>query len=217
VQFNQEVKIDTKVIVPKMRFGINQEHIDRFINKILDVEIEGRKFRTKYQIPMVSGAPQAENFLWTILGNKVSYNIKNTTIITEISRLIMFFQEAKEAGHRFHHYKPTAFHWKKFAEIATEQGVLDHIIDLSCAQAIWQFAGTLAVSKIYKSTYQAKENAAMTLVYINVIRITLLVIMDDNDNKVFSLEFMNKMASIKERVRTSQISYYKVQLRLFCS
>lgn len=76
VQFNQEVKIDTKVITPKMRFAISQDHIDRFIKKILDVEIEGRKFRTKYQIPMVSGAPQAENFLWTILGNKVSYNLK---------------------------------------------------------------------------------------------------------------------------------------------
>ena len=78
--------------------------------------------------------------------------------------------------------------------------MLNHIIDLACAQAIWQFSGTLAVSKIYKSTYQAKENAAMTLVYINVIRITLLIIMDGNDNQVFSLEFMNKMAAIKERV-----------------
>ena len=72
VKFNQEVKIDTTVTAPKRRFGIDQDHIDRFIKKILEVEIEGRKFRTKYQIPMVTGAPQAENFLWTILGNKVS-------------------------------------------------------------------------------------------------------------------------------------------------
>ena len=61
------------------------------------------------------------------------------------------------------------------------------------------------MSKIYKSTYQAKENAAMTLVYVNVIRITLLLIMDGNDNKVLSLEFLSKMASIKERVLDEEL------------
>lgn len=71
-KFKQKVNIDTVVKVPARRFGVDQDHIQRFIQSLKDVEVEGRKFRTKYQIPMVSGAPQAENFLWTILGNKVS-------------------------------------------------------------------------------------------------------------------------------------------------
>ena len=61
-----------------MRFGIDQDHIDNFKKKLMEVEIEGRKFRTKYQIPMADGAPQAENFLWTVLGNKVILHEKIT-------------------------------------------------------------------------------------------------------------------------------------------
>ena len=72
VKFTQTVKIDTQVKTPTMRFGVDQDHITNFQKKLMEVEIEGRKFRTKYQIPMADGAPQAENFLWTILGNKVA-------------------------------------------------------------------------------------------------------------------------------------------------
>ena len=103
-----------------------------------------------------------------------------------------FFQEAKEAGHRFRYYKPTAFHWQKFAEIATKAGVLKQIIQLAYSQAIWQFVETLAVTKINKSTHQAKENAVMTLVYINAIRITIALIMDGQNEQLFPLNFMNK-------------------------
>ena len=71
-KFEQLVHVNTTVAKEHMRFGIDQDHIDRFIQRMLTVEYEGRKFRTKYQIPMVTGSPQAENFLWTILGNKVS-------------------------------------------------------------------------------------------------------------------------------------------------
>ena len=71
-RFKQLVSVNTKVDKPRKRFGIDQDHIDNFIQKILEVEVEGRRFRTKYQISMTTGSPQAENFLWTILSNKVS-------------------------------------------------------------------------------------------------------------------------------------------------
>ena len=73
ISFKQQVVINTHVQKAGKRFGIEQDHINRFIQQLLDLEIEGRRFRTKYQIEMLSGAPQAENFLWTILGNKVCY------------------------------------------------------------------------------------------------------------------------------------------------
>ena len=71
ISFQQQVKINTQVEREGRRFGIEQAHIDKFIKSVLEKEVEGRKFRTKFQIEMTSGAPQAENFLWTILGNKV--------------------------------------------------------------------------------------------------------------------------------------------------
>ena len=71
--FNQLVVVNTVVAKPELRFGIEQQMIDRFINRLLSIEVEGRKFRTKYHISMTSGAPQAENFMWVILGNKVRY------------------------------------------------------------------------------------------------------------------------------------------------
>ena len=78
VTFHQQVKISTQVRSKESRFGIDQAHINDFIEKVLQFEVDGRRFRTKYQIDMVSGAPQAENFLWTILGNKVSkYSVIN--------------------------------------------------------------------------------------------------------------------------------------------
>ena len=83
--------------------------------------------------------------------------------------------------------------------MATKENVFGHIIQIAYTQTLWQFIGTLAVSNINKSTFQAKENAVMTLVYINIIRISLFIIMENNDNQLLSMEFMSEMASIKER------------------
>ena len=84
--FQQKVFIDTEVKSPDRRFGVDQNHIQKFIQSLKEVEIEGRKFRTKYQIPMATGAPEAENFLWTILGNKVSigYYLNGQKNITRV-------------------------------------------------------------------------------------------------------------------------------------
>ena len=80
--------------------------------------------------------------------------------------------------------------------MVTEFKAFDKIIELCYAQTIWQFTGTMAVTKINKSTHQAKENAVMTLFHINVIRTVILLLIKSND-ELFSLEFMTKMASVK--------------------
>lgn len=77
---------------------------------------------------------------------------------------------------------------------------MEQIIHLASVQTLWQFIGTLAVTKINNSTHHAKENAVMTLFYTNVIRIALLIIMKNNDEQLLPLEFMNKMAAVKDRV-----------------
>lgn len=79
--FKQHVTVNTVVAHPSKRFGIDQQHIQRFMQQLKELEVQGRKFRTKYQIAMTSGAPQAENFLWTILGNKVSFSSNKGSIL----------------------------------------------------------------------------------------------------------------------------------------
>ena len=76
---------------------------------------------------------------------------------------------------------------------------MDQIINLAHLQTIWQFIGTLAVTKINKSTYHAKENAVITLFYINVIRMSLQMILKNNEDQLLTLDFMNKMAAIKDK------------------
>ena len=96
VKFSQLVTITTDVTKQNARFGIEQSHIDRFIDKVKELEIGGRKFRTKYQITMTNGSPQAENFLWTILGNKVCKKTKFCLKGLKISLLIhVFFRKPK--------------------------------------------------------------------------------------------------------------------------
>lgn len=78
--------------------------------------------------------------------------------------------------------------------------VCDGILQLAGLQTVWQFIGTLAVTKINKSTYQAKENAVMALFYTNVIRMVLAIIIKNNGEQLLPLDFMHKLASIKERI-----------------
>ena len=71
IKFEMMVGIDSSDRSKNLRFGIDLDQLNAFVKDLLEVEIEGRKFRTEYQITMESGAPQAENYMWTILGNKV--------------------------------------------------------------------------------------------------------------------------------------------------
>ena len=75
--------------------------------------------------------------------------------------------------------------------------MLGKIVELAYTQALWQFISTLAVSKVQNSSQQAKENAAMTLVYINALRSTLLMIMSNMHDKLFSINFVSAMAATK--------------------
>ena len=48
--FQQQIKVHTQVEKAEKRFGIDQGHINKFISKLLQFEVDGRCFRTKYQI-----------------------------------------------------------------------------------------------------------------------------------------------------------------------
>ena len=94
-------------------------------------------------------------------------------------------------------------------ETVIELQLLDPIIQMACSQTLWQFIGTIEVTRINRSTFQAKENAVMTLFYVNTLRTMLLLIMEKSDNQLVSLEFMSNMATIKVGV------YEKCNLMVF--
>ena len=71
------------------------------------------------------------------------------------------------------------------------------ILNFAYTQTLWQFADTMSVSKLHHSSQQAKENAVMTLVYINTLRITLALMLLKNDGQLMTIEFVTEMAAIK--------------------
>ena len=71
ISVTQMVTINTIVRPGFGRFGVHRDHIRRFTEALFNMEVDGKKVRTRYVISAVSAEPQAENFMWTILGNKV--------------------------------------------------------------------------------------------------------------------------------------------------
>ena len=93
--FQTEVKlVNNDHNLEDMMFGIDKKDINNFVNDLLALEVNGRKFRTKYLIPYQNASPWASNFMWTILSNK----------------------ERKEVTSDIMYIKPTAEHWIKFSQ-----------------------------------------------------------------------------------------------------
>ena len=58
---------------PEVRFGVQTTSIEEFKKNLCRYEVEGRKVRNFYRIEWKDAHPLAENYLWTILSNKVSF------------------------------------------------------------------------------------------------------------------------------------------------
>ena len=54
------------------RFGVSTDQIEQFKRNMCRYEVEGRKVRNFYRIEWKTAHPLAENYLWTILSNKVN-------------------------------------------------------------------------------------------------------------------------------------------------
>ena len=94
-------------------------------------------------------------------------------------------------------FKPSPVHWARFADEVAKQRVLDQFIELGAPQALWQFTNTLGVVVSSKSTREAKENAVVTLIYINVTRLVLAQMLSPNKGKLLSTDFLEKLAAVQ--------------------
>ena len=160
---------------PCQRFGIFVQDVQNFVDDLLALETDGRKFRTKYFIAWQSASPLAENFLWTILSNR----------------------EKKEINTEVSYIKPTAQHWLLFAKEVAEAKIFQFWIDKAFTQTIWQFISTIPCMEIKGSTVQAKCNSALTLVYINATRMIFDKLLENDIDGLFSTNFTTALAACR--------------------
>ena len=78
-----------------------------------------------------------------------------------------------------------------------KQGVLNDFIQLAATQALWQFVNTLGVVVTSKSTREAKENAVVTLIYINVTRMVLAQLLSSSSSNILSSKFLEKLSKVQ--------------------
>ena len=103
----------------------------------------------------------------------------------------------KTAGHHLAVFKPSPVHWARFADEVSKQRVFDPFIELGSIQAMWQFTNTLGVVVTSKSTREAKENAVVTLLYINVTRMVLAQMLGPSKDKILSASFLEKLSRVQ--------------------
>ena len=106
-------------------------------------------------------------------------------------------QELKSAGHHLAVFKPSPVHWARFAQSVIKLRLFDDFIELGASQALWQFSNTLAVIPNNGSSRAAKENAVVSLIYINVTRMILAQMLGPNSKEILPEEFLNKLAKIQ--------------------
>ena len=160
---------------PCQAFGIFIDEVHNFIDDLLALEVDGRKFRTKYFVPWQNASPMAENFLWTILSNK-----EKKEITTDIS-----------------YVKPTAQHWLNFAKEISDAKIFEFWINRAFTQAFWQFVTTVPCMQITGSSVQARCNSVLTLVYINATRIIFDKLLENEVDGLFSTTFTTALAACR--------------------
>ena len=160
---------------PCQAFGIFVDDVNNFVEDLLALEVDGRKFRTKFFIPWQSASPLAESFLWNILANK-----EKKEITTDIS-----------------YVKPTAQHWLNFAKEISDAKVFEFWINRAFTQALWQFAATVPCMEITGSSVEARCNSVLTLVYINATRIIFDKLLENEVDGLFSTTFTTALAACR--------------------
>ena len=182
--FNAEVSVLAKQPpAPNQRFGICVDDVNNFVNDLLALEIDGRKFRTKYLISWDSVAPLADNFAWTILANR-----EKKEMLTDVTYI-----------------KPTAQHWLNFAREVSENETFKFWVDKAFTQAVWQFVATVPKMDLTGSTTEAKCNSVLTMVYINATRMLFKHLLENESEGIFSTAFMAALANCQTDEQMSNL------------
>ena len=74
--FNFNMKVDLigpNNVRPNMRFGTNLNRQKQFVKDMLNLEVDGFRICSKYDISWRNGAVHAETFLWNLQAYRVSF------------------------------------------------------------------------------------------------------------------------------------------------
>ena len=172
-KFSTEVNLLAKTPpAENNRFGVCKDDVENFVQDLLTLQVDGKKFRTKYLIAWESASSLAENFIWTVLGNK----------------------EWKDLTHTITYAKPTTQHWIQFTKAIIENKTFKFWIDKAFTQALWQYVCTLPSMNVRGSTSQAKCNSVLTMVYINATRMIFIKLLENDVDGLFSTKFTSALA-----------------------
>ena len=94
-------------------------------------------------------------------------------------------------------FRPSPKHWASFAKIVVEKNLFQDFLELAYQQSFWQFVDTLIMSNVDASTQCAKENAVLSLVYINLTRMVLSQMTKMTTGNILPLAFLNKLAKVQ--------------------
>ena len=78
--------------------------------------------------------------------------------------------------------------------------ILEPWFDIAFTQAIWLFVKTTPVMDLSKSCLEAKENATLVIMFLNVLRLVFDRFLDDLKKGPFSSKFGSKLAKITDDV-----------------
>ena len=159
------------------------DDVSNFVDDLLALEIDGRKFRTKYLISWDSVSPLADNFAWTILANR-----EKKEMLTDVA-----------------YVKPTAQHWLNFAKEVSDNEVFKFWIDKAFTQSVWQFVATVPKMDLTGSTTEAKCNSVLTMVYINATRMIFGHLLENETEGLFSTAFTAALANCQTDQQMSDL------------
>ena len=132
-----------------------------------------------------------------------------------LQNLNIKFQELKRKGNQLESFKPTPAHWAIFANKVVEKKLFDGFLELAYQQSFWQFVNCLAMEDVTATSQAAKENAVLSLIYINLARMVLGSMLGPvfTADGIIPKTFMDKLSKVKteeEMDRLVEVDFRKL-------
>ena len=95
------------------------------------------------------------------------------------------------------HKKPTTEHWRRFSKSVAKKKVFVKIMDVAFTQAFWTYVKATEALELYGATVTAQQNSTLTMMYLHSMRVVFSKLLEDRDDGVLTLAFLQKMAAVK--------------------
>ena len=100
-----------------------------------------------------------------------------------------------------------------FANKVIEKKLFDGYLELAYQQSFWQFVNCMAMEDVTATSQAAKENAVLSLIYINMARMVLGSMLVFTADGIMPKSFMDKLAKVQteeEMERLVEVDFRKL-------